>query len=122
VVRLGQALGWMRPTVVQEAERQALRKGLRQGSDGDLAHVGVQVWQREEAVLACGRLDRAIDREALEDRLDRPHGRHPPGGEPPPADGQYTAAAVVRAEDADGAGVGGRDRRLQAARTTRLKG
>jgi hypothetical protein len=39
-------------------------------------------------VSACGRLDRARDREALEDLLARPHGLRPPGGEPPPADGQ----------------------------------
>ena len=101
---------------------QALREGLRKGIDEELGHLGVQRWQLEAEAMARGRLDRAIDIEPLEDLLDGPNGLHPPGGEPAAADGQEAEAAFVLAEDAHGAGSGGRDGLLQAARTARLQG
>jgi len=122
IFRESQALGNMRPTVVEQEEMQAVRKGLRKALEEELEHVGVQIRQLEEEVLACGRLDGAIDIEPLEAVLDRPNRLYPAGGEPPPADGQEAEAAFVLAEDADGARIGGRNCLPQVARTTCLKG
>jgi hypothetical protein len=122
VFRQGEPLGCRRPAVIPEQEMQAVAEGLREGVDEELKHLGIQIGQfQEEPVTRVGPHG-PVDGESLEDVLDRPDGLHPSGGETPSADGEQPEAALILAEDMDGAHIGGRDGPLQVARTASLEG
>jgi hypothetical protein len=58
----GELGGGVPPTIVQHEDVEAIREGLREGIDEELEHLGVQIWQLQEATCTRRRLHRAIDR------------------------------------------------------------
>ena len=121
VVRQGEPLGRMCPTMVQEEDIQAVSKGLGEGLDEELAPVRIARRQFQNAALARGGFHGAIDRDPCEDVLDRANGLHPTSREAPPADGQEAEAAFVLTEPPDRAGVRGGHRRLELGLTAGLE-
>jgi hypothetical protein len=94
VCREGEALGRLRPAVVQEPEIQACREGCGAGVDAELETVGVHIRQRQEAPVTGRGLHGPIDVEPFEAMLDGADGLHPRGGQTASADGQSPTAQV----------------------------
>jgi hypothetical protein len=57
-------------TIVQQEDIQAVGKGLREGLDEELEHLGVQIGQLQKEPVSCGWFHGAIDIEPLEGMLD----------------------------------------------------
>jgi hypothetical protein len=121
VLRQGKPLGRMCPTIVQQEDIQAGGEGLREGLDEELEQLGVQRGPLQQEPVPCGGFHGAIDIEPLEGMLDGSDRLHTTGGQAPPSDSQEAEAAVVLAEDTDGASIGGRDDLLEAFYTGSLE-
>jgi hypothetical protein len=70
VLRQGEPLRRMCPTIVQQEDIQAVGKGLREGIDEELEHLGVQRGQLQKEPVSCGWFHGAGDLEPLEGMLD----------------------------------------------------
>jgi hypothetical protein len=121
VLREGELGGGVRPTVVEQENVEAVRKGLGEGIDEELEHLGIQRRPLQEEPSARRRLHGPIDIQPLEDMLDRSHRLHPTRGEAPAADGAEAEAAFVLAEHAHRMGVCRRNHCLEACPTGRLE-
>jgi hypothetical protein len=118
----GKLGGGMRPTVVQQENDQAIRKGLREGIDEKLAHLGVQIrpLQAEPSARHC--LHGAIPIALLEDMRHWPDGLHATRGEASAANRQQVETTLVLTAHPDWTGSVGWNGLRQAVSTARLEG
>jgi hypothetical protein len=121
VVRQGEPLGGMGPTMVHEEAMQAVSEGLGEGSAAALEQVGMERRQFPEEARARGGCHGAIDGAPVEDVWHRANGLHPTRGEAPPADGQEAKAAVVVTAHPNRVGVRGGNRLLELGLTGGLE-
>jgi hypothetical protein len=121
MLRPPQALGGVGATVIQEQDVQAVGEGLREGVHAQLEPVSIQRGEFQEAVLARGWGDGAIDREPFAGGLEDPERLDPLGRESPSAHRQQATTTFVRAEHAHRAGILRWDDALELLLTSRLE-
>ncbi len=115
------AVGGVRPAVIQEQDVEAVRKCLGECVHKDLEGVGIQIRQFQKEALARSRGYSAVDVEPLAGVLDQPYWLDATGREPAAAYGQQAKATFVLTEYPDRAGVVRRDDLLQLLPTRSLK-
>jgi hypothetical protein len=113
-------LGRVGAAVIQEQEVQAIGVCLGQRLEKDLEHLGIEIGEFEKAALARDRRDRAVDREPLEDVLNRSDGLDSASDEAA-AHSQQAQPTFVLAEHAYRLGMRWRDDALELLLTGRLK-
>jgi hypothetical protein len=99
---------------------EAVRAGLGQGIDEELAPAGIQRRPRSKEPLARGGGHRDVNIESLKDVLASPHGLDATGGEPALAPRQPPETAVVLAQHSERAAVLRRKSARQALTTRGL--
>jgi hypothetical protein len=121
VLREGEPLSRMGPTIVQQQEIQAVGESLREAIDEELEHLGVQIGQLQEEAVPRRRLDGAVDIEPLEDRLHAPDRLHATRRKAPSPDREEAEATFVLAKHPHGARVRGGNRALEVFVTAGLE-